>query len=253
MAWCTSCATGIVHDLRANGALVFSRLAENLPGLVVLHPEKGLFAVDISLASTESEFETDKTSLKRKTRALTRELEDISLLGRPSFAIVRCPHSQASGQSQIAVDDFLAGFPAKEVPEAAFRSVSRRLNPVMTFEVEERMPFSDVHHDERRKARIHLDDLQSEIAVMETRGVIWVHGPAGSGKTLILRARARYLAQQNPDWNILFLCYNRVLEINLKELLKDTPNVQVLSFSLGRVWNEVTRLKRFSAGQLTLY
>ena len=38
-----------------------------------------------------------------------------------------------------------------------------------------------------------------------------VRGVAGSGKTLILAARARHLSACQPDWRILVLCYNRVL------------------------------------------
>ena len=36
-------------------------------------------------------------------------------------------------------------------------------------------------------------------------------GPPGSGKTLVLAGRAKYLAARHPDWRIVVLCYNNSL------------------------------------------
>lgn len=38
-----------------------------------------------------------------------------------------------------------------------------------------------------------------------------MQGIAGSGKTLVMLYRAKMLARLHPDWNILFLCWNRTL------------------------------------------
>ncbi|GAA0466039.1 3'-5' exonuclease [Alkalibacillus silvisoli] len=46
-----------------------------------------------------------------------------------------------------------------------------------------------------------------------------IRGVAGSGKTLILATRAALLARENPDWNILILCYNISLANYLKQLI----------------------------------
>ncbi|MGP4071056.1 3'-5' exonuclease [Piscibacillus sp. B03] len=46
-----------------------------------------------------------------------------------------------------------------------------------------------------------------------------IRGVAGSGKTLILATRAALLARENPDWNILVLCYNISLSRYLQQLI----------------------------------
>lgn len=46
-----------------------------------------------------------------------------------------------------------------------------------------------------------------------------IKGVAGSGKTLVLACRARYLRQLHPDWNILIVCYNISLRQYLRQLL----------------------------------
>ncbi|MHA1791322.1 MAG: UvrD-helicase domain-containing protein [Promethearchaeota archaeon] len=46
-----------------------------------------------------------------------------------------------------------------------------------------------------------------------------IFGVAGSGKTVILIARARYLALKHEDWKILVLCYNRNLANAIMRML----------------------------------
>lgn len=57
-----------------------------------------------------------------------------------------------------------------------------------------------------------------------------IYGIAGSGKTVVLIARARLLSQQNPNSRILVLCYNVTLRVYLAECLKDVRNVRVANF-----------------------
>jgi len=60
--------------------------------------------------------------------------------------------------------------------------------------------------------RIKLLDLEQErFARKLGEGHRLIFGVAGSGKTVILIARARFLAMKQPDWKILILCYNRLL------------------------------------------
>lgn len=47
-----------------------------------------------------------------------------------------------------------------------------------------------------------------------------VRGVAGSGKTLILAARAQMLAKQHPDWKILILCYNISLSAYIRQMIQ---------------------------------
>lgn len=56
-----------------------------------------------------------------------------------------------------------------------------------------------------------------------------IRGVAGSGKTVVLICRAKYLADAHKDWKILVLCYNKVLAAFLKDAI-NTENVEVWHF-----------------------
>ncbi|MFG6146819.1 3'-5' exonuclease [Halobacillus sp. B23F22_1] len=47
-----------------------------------------------------------------------------------------------------------------------------------------------------------------------------IRGVACSGKTLILASRARLMKQENPDWNILILCYNISLSRSIESMVR---------------------------------
>ncbi len=57
-----------------------------------------------------------------------------------------------------------------------------------------------------------------------------VRGVAGSGKTLVLTQRARYLAAQHPEWHIGVCTYNRRLAESLRASLKGVSNIKVVNF-----------------------
>jgi hypothetical protein len=68
------------------------------------------------------------------------------------------------------------------------------------------------------------DGLAGNLAVRLVRGV------AGSGKTLVLCQRARFLAAQHPDWRICVVTYNRELTTGLARSLRGLRNVTVTNF-----------------------
>lgn len=55
-------------------------------------------------------------------------------------------------------------------------------------------------------------------------------GVAGSGKTMILIARARWQAIRDPQRSILVLCYNRSLSLYLAKVLECYKNINVMTF-----------------------
>jgi hypothetical protein len=67
-------------------------------------------------------------------------------------------------------------------------------------------------------------------AVLMDLSIRLVRGVAGSGKTLVLTQRARYLAAQHPNWRLLVLTYNNRLMGSLQASLKGIPNVKVTNF-----------------------
>ncbi|MFT8312715.1 MAG: 3'-5' exonuclease [Clostridium sp.] len=59
-----------------------------------------------------------------------------------------------------------------------------------------------------------------------------IRGVAGSGKTVILICRARYLADIHKDWNILVLCYNKTLASFLRNSIIENKieNIEISHF-----------------------
>jgi len=61
-----------------------------------------------------------------------------------------------------------------------------------------------------------------------------VRGVVGSGKTLILLYRAKFLSEQNPNWRILVLTYNKSLRDYLRQLFVriggDPARVEIANF-----------------------
>ena len=64
-----------------------------------------------------------------------------------------------------------------------------------------------------------LDKEQERLAQNLGDGHRLFFGVAGSGKTVLAIARARYLALKHPNWRILLLCYNRILAKYLFKLM----------------------------------
>ncbi|MFX1462802.1 MAG: NERD domain-containing protein, partial [Promethearchaeota archaeon] len=64
-----------------------------------------------------------------------------------------------------------------------------------------------------------LDQEQERFARELGEGHRLIFGVAGSGKTVLLIARARILAMRHPNWKILVLCYNKLLKNMLYNLL----------------------------------
>jgi hypothetical protein len=83
-----------------------------------------------------------------------------------------------------------------------------------------------------------LDRTQERLARNIGDGHHIIAGVAGSGKTVLLLARARLVAQRDPSKRVLVLCYNRTLATWLRSCLGNDPalrNVEVASF---RQWAE---------------
>lgn len=77
-----------------------------------------------------------------------------------------------------------------------------------------------------------LDLTQESIAKNIGDGHRILKGVAGSGKTLVLACRAKYLKTIYPDYKILVVCYNNSLCNHLKHMFGDDFNkkIEVLNF-----------------------
>ena len=75
-----------------------------------------------------------------------------------------------------------------------------------------------------------LDRKQENNARKIGEGHRIIYGVAGSGKTVLLIARAKWLHERDPHAKILLLCYNVSLKAYLKHVLKDYSRINVFHF-----------------------
>ncbi|GAG75050.1 unnamed protein product, partial [marine sediment metagenome] len=81
-----------------------------------------------------------------------------------------------------------------------------------------------------------LDQEQERIARELGEGHRLIFGVAGSGKTILLIARARILAKRHPDWKILILCYNKLLRNLLFQLFNPQDYEADITVSTFHSW-----------------
>ena len=72
-----------------------------------------------------------------------------------------------------------------------------------------------------------MDRQQERLAEYLGPGYRRIRGVAGSGKTLVLLHRARFIARHFPQYRVLLLCFNRALSLALKELAREHKNITV--------------------------
>jgi len=81
-----------------------------------------------------------------------------------------------------------------------------------------------------------LDKEQERFARKLGDGHRLIFGVAGSGKTVILLARARFLALRHPKWKILVLCFNRNLRNYLFQVLNPQDFDADITVSTFHAW-----------------
>ena len=79
----------------------------------------------------------------------------------------------------------------------------------------------DVPAEEQLEIR---ERISSNTAIRLVRGIV------GSGKTLVLTQRARYLAAQYPEWKICVMTFNKPLQTHLEASLVGIPQIKVTTF-----------------------
>ena len=96
-------------------------------------------------------------------------------------------------------------------------------------------------HEPKIKSLKVLDRRQENTARKIGDGHRIACGVAGSGKTVVLVARARWLHDRDPEAKILLLCYNVSLGAYLKHILADYPRITVTHFDGWAKQNGVIR------------
>jgi hypothetical protein len=150
--------------------------------------------------------------------------ESVKRLGKASISI--SPNSFQSGNWV----DFLDEIGSDTANESILEDLSKRLHPAMNFVFGVREGAKDDGKVERRKYRVTLDEAQSALVTRDIRDTLVITGPPGSGKTLLLIARAKWLASVHRNWTIKVIAYNNLLVSYLSDLVRDYSNVEVVTF-----------------------
>jgi superfamily I DNA/RNA helicase len=91
-----------------------------------------------------------------------------------------------------------------------------------------------------------MDTNQEEFAKKIPNGHYHISGTPGSGKTVILIARAIHLLRENPDWRIAIITYNRSLKSKIELKLK------LLEEDLSLMDIDVTKIEVYTFHSLAL-
>ncbi len=209
---------------------VYRPQSEELPWLVAADLHLGLLVID--LADDE---ELGMVDLNQKLGRLRKDIPEISRV--PAQRLVITHGATASSEQIATAEDAVAGaflkhLARKGMEDEARSAVSAHFAPRLNIDVPRRDPLSDEGAAERAVQRLVLDAEQSEIACRPVDDVLLLTGPPGSGKTLVLAARAKWLARQHPSWRIALLCYNRALVPYLEALVWGHANISV--YTVGR-------------------
>lgn len=228
--------------------LLLARLAENIPAdalavcaddadrpdLIVIDPVRGLVVIDIAATAHDP---TDRGPM----RALNTKMNDlraaVPVVGsfRPQRLVLFGGNPASLVQlGALGLADlernWLDQLEVREVEPADLEALRWALAPALAFTLRARRGISDPGRTERREQQLALDAQQGMAATFPVEDVLVLSGPPGSGKTLVLAGRAKYLAAQHPDWHMVVLCYNNSLVPYLKSLVGGYPNIAVSTF-----------------------
>lgn len=240
--------------LAARGATdtsVFAADGTDRPDLVVVDPQRGVFA--IALAGGQQT--PDRQPFKTLNRQVASLREQFDLDDLPVRALVVYDELQPSVPllGTMGVIDvgglldasWLYSGDTATGQEQRLRAVAEGLSPSFSFAVAARTGLRDDGAAEREQHRVRLDGQQAAIARRSLVRPLLLTGPPGSGKTLVLAARARWLLEEHPSWTIQIVCFNRALAPYLRSLTDDDERISVQTF--GRL--AVAQGARFDLGE----
>ena len=211
------------------------------PDVLVLHPEVGLVVIDVIEDAGHPTNPAHFVRLNEKAHGL-RQLLDLDPT-EPVARVVLDPALQIDepivgvgsrttiGPRQISSPSWFDVLPPNPLDHETSAKVVAALMPQLTFTSSFRSSSSDLGAEDRAAIRVTLDQQQSVVAQRDDVDVALLQGPPGSGKTLVLAARARWLAARHPGWRIRLLCYNRALLPYLESLTYGHANITVSLFT----------------------
>ena len=206
------------------------------PDLMVFDDDRGI--VFLEIVGDEENPDAASKRLNRKIAALREDVDELDQVPIIRVLIIDgivpvAPSGSTTHRvsaDELGLGNYISNLEASNVDPEMVEVLWRRLNLSMTFSVKARTATQDHASRDRNTLRLVLDSEQADLAMSDVDDVSVISGPAGSGKTLVLVARSRWLSSKHPDWKILLLCYNRELAMKLTVLVGELSNVRVNSF-----------------------
>lgn len=219
--------------LTSRGFEVLTPRSTVRPSLVACHSRVRIVALDVVASDSQADDSDLRVDLNRKVAGLR---DDVPAIARTKVARMvvdlraALSDDRVLSLAQALNGDWLDGLPLQPADDHVIAELRTALQPRLSVPVQSRGVPLDAEAGSRAEARLELDSEQSRAAQLSVHDTLLVTGPPGSGKTLVLIARARWLAVHHPDWHIQILCYNRVLVPYLRTLVADLPSVRVNTF-----------------------
>ena len=203
----------------------------SLPDLLIVDEHYGFGAIFVLMENEFNDQDDLRAYIKGRLKNLRNELASIlSPEFRPGFIVYRSKSTIDKGIYEGLNLDFLGELNAPAIDEELRNHINERFNPKFAFIKKRRLSLDDPARDNREKLRVILRDEQREFVDFPAKEVLWITGPAGSGKSLVLMARARKYAQLFPEYVISFITFNQSLKRYFEDELKEFPNILVESF-----------------------
>lgn len=128
---------------------------------------------------------------------------------------------EPEGRSPMVLDDIqeqIVVEPIKPIVDPLPLKKTEEIQAKLEIPISEQEPASAMEEE------LLGDKLAKNTSIRLIRGV------AGSGKTLVLTQRARYLAAQYPEWKLLVVSFNKELSRYFQTSFKDDKNITALTF-----------------------
>ena len=223
----------VLQSLQAKGIACWRMRSSLFPDIVIVDEHYGLICLDILPSDYEepSPEQVNKT-VRKKISALIQEfgLRVSEFKFKYHRQLIPSVKPAKGYRVNLPRQDYELSHVEKVLALSLAISYGERLN------VEKRVE-PEFDSEKANKRRLQLDEEQSAIAQVAGSGVTIVEGLPGSGKTLVLAARANYLQKLHPSWKIYVLCYNNALKPYLKSLVTPSSNIAVETFYEFRTRN----------------
>ncbi len=230
----------LTRDIDQN-AFVLRADGHDRPDVIIVDQRYGLVAVDIDVDGTDPTAREPFARLNRKIAELRRSTPVVERFrphrlvlfgGYDGKLISRSGALRPNALSLVDLEGrgWLSWLEQRPPDIHDFDALRSALVPALVFDIHARRGASDPGLSARGQLRTTLDAQQARAATGVVEDVLMISGPPGSGKTLVLAGRARFLATEHPDWRIAVLCYNNALVPYLRQLVAGHTNIEVDTF-----------------------